>query len=802
MSGIFSITGNSAPTGFYDHTINQSLRFEDGDNAYLNITPSSTGNQKTFTYSCWVKLGNLGTSRTLLAQHTSGSNTFVFRFDASNNLQVENYVSSYQLHLVTDAEFRDVGAWYNVVLRIDTTQSTDTDRARLYVNGTEQTSFSSSTYPSQNTDLKINSTNAHHIGARTSGSFNFDGYLTDINFIDGQSLAPTSFGETKAGIWIPKDTSGLTFGTNGFRLKFQDSSALGDDTSGNGNDFSSNGLAATDVVLDSPTNNFATLNTLDKYLTNVTLSEGNLEIDTSASNVGVKSTYFVNSGKWYYEARVGNSSGTPTYGAATSSWDNTYVGNTGSYGYLTNGYIYVNASAVQSSLATATTGDIIGIALNMDDNEITFYKNNTQIGTTVTGLESELAPAFAGQASSQSQINFGQDSSFAGNETAQGNTDGNGKGDFYYSPPSGFLALCSANLPDPAIDPAQDEEPADYFNTVLYTGNGTSVTDTQAISGVGFSPDFTWIKNRTSGGFHILNDRVRGAGNNLFINSTAIENTGGASTGDLFPSFDSDGFTVKYGYAGGANSGTNQNTDAYVAWNWLAGGTAVTNDVGDIQSQVSVNSNAGFSIVTWTGNGSASDTVGHGLGAKPDLAIYKRRTVSVSDWYAIFDVLDGSFDRLKPNDTSVLANASGYGTMLDTNTISNFSWPSGASMLAYCFRSIDGYSKIGTYSGTGSATGAPFVYTGFRPAWVMLKNTDGTYDWVIFDAKRSTFNLIDDFFVTNGSATEYTASTTVSLDFTSNGFKIREDWAGMNNSGDKIFYIAFAEQPFKYSNAR
>jgi len=796
MSGPFgagALQFFSGGADFYPHTIDQSLRFEDGDNAYLNITPSSTGNQKTFTYSCWVKLGNLGTSRTLLAQHTSGSNTFVFRFDASNNLQVENYVSSYQLHLVTDAEFRDVGAWYNVVLRIDTTQSTDTDRARLYVNGTEQTSFSSSTYPSQNTDLKINSTNAHHIGARTSGSFNFDGYLTDINFIDGQSLAPTSFGETKAGIWIPKDTSGLTFGTNGFRLKFQDSSALGDDTSGNGNDFSSNGLAATDVVLDSPTNNFATLNTLDKYLTNVTLSEGNLEIDTSASNVGVKSTYFVNSGKWYYEARVGNSSGTPTYGAATSSWDNTYVGNTGSYGYLTNGYIYVNASAVQSSLATATTGDIIGIALNMDDNEITFYKNNTQIGTTVTGLESELAPAFAGQASSQSQINFGQDSSFAGNETAQGNTDDNGKGDFYYSPPSGFLALCSANLPDPAIDPAQDEEPTDYFNTVLYAGNGSTG---HAITGVGFQPDWVWIKGQNyNGSSHALNDSVRGATKRLSSDSTGSEST----NAEFLQSFDSDGFTV------GNHAAYNSGSHNYVSWNWLAGGTAASNTDGTITSSVSANTEAGFSIVSYTGNGTAGATVGHGLAHAPEFFITKRR--SQSDPWQTYVASLGATKRLELNATSagITSDASFNDTAPNSSVFTlgsgGYGNASSATYIAYCFHSVEGYSKVGSYTGNGSSDGT-FIYTGFRPAWILFKSSSIAANWILHDTARNTYNASNKHLRPNTSDQENTGANET-IDILSNGFKHRGvSNYNANSSGQTYIYLAFAEQPFKYANAR
>jgi len=520
------------------------------------------------------------------------------------------------------------------------------------------------------------------------------------------------------------------------------------------------------------------------------------------------------SGKWYWEVLISTSSTSDMIGVVDETFDSvnssSYVGYLLSGGkdsvgyYGANGKKYINSTASDYSNVTFTTGDIISVALNLDDDEITFYKNGVSQGAiSYTFSGGNILPAVCDATNTSSAIgtfilNFGQDSSFAGTKTPQGNTDANEIGDFYFSPPSNFLALCSANLPDPTIDPNKGETPDQFFNTVLYTGNGVSQTDTQAISGVGFSPDFTWIKNRTSGAFHILNDRVRGAGKNIFINSDYSENSGGASTGDLFTSFDSDGFTVNYQYAASTNSGANQNTDAYVAWNWLAGGSASTNVDGDIQSSVSANTKAGFSIVTWTANGSAADTVGHGLGAKPDLAIYKRLD-STSDWYAIYDVFDGSFDRLRPNDTSVYANGVGYGTMLDTNTISNFGWGSSQNILAYCFRSIDGYSKVGIYKGNGSADGT-FVYTGFRPAFIIYKETGNTNNWIMLDNKRDPDNTVGGILYPNLANTEATGYTI--LDFCSNGFKHRSTATSGNRSGGDYFYIAFAEQPFKYANAR
>ena len=808
-----STGAGDASTGFYNFNIDQSLRFDDGDNAYLNITPSSTGNQKTFTYSCWVKLGNLDTSRTLLAQHTSGTNTFVFRFDGSNNLQVENYVSSYQLHLVTDAEFRDVGAWYNVVLRIDTTQSTSTDRARLYVNGTEQTSFSSSTYPSQNTDLKINSTNAHHIGARTSGSFNFDGYLTDINFIDGQSLAPTSFGETKAGIWIPKDTSSLTFGTNGFRLKFQDSSALGDDTSGNGNDFSSNGLAATDVVLDSPTNNWATMNPLDGN--GPDMQEGNLKPfgDTAqAVFEGFKGTFPMSSGKWYWEVNAADVNNlmqigiTPTIATAVGSSTNLSYhtdamiynnGGTKAIGTGGNG-ISPSSKTTTSYGASYTDGDIIGVALDLDSSTttLTFYKNNSSQGTAFSSLgesySDEFVPLFTGVESSFGIFNFGQDSSFAGTKTAQGNTDDNGVGDFYYSPPSGYLACCSANLPDPGIDPAQDEEPADHFNTVLYSGN----SGTQNVTGVGFQPDWVWIKPRNTAVNHVVHTSTfANAYNYLIVNRGDIgENTN--ANFDWFKSFDSDGFTVAYSSSNGTNSNNWNGNYNYVSWNWLAGGSASSNSDGDITSSVSANTKAGFSIVTWT---AGTGTVGHGLDKTPEIIIEKKRGAS-GDWLVQYTVQDGTNDYLRLNTTASKSNGAGASptaTVFTPNTGSS-------TVVAYCFHSVDGFSKVGRYTSTNNADG-PYIYLGFRPAWVMVKNasTSGSnYDWAIYDNKRSSINPVSIQVEANQSSAEQTTRG-VPIDFLSNGFKPKNSYAEVNGgSSNTYIYLAFAEQPFKYSNAR
>ena len=743
-----------------------------------------------------------------------------------------------------------------------------------------------------------------------------------------------------ADILVSFDSDGFTLKTSGndingsgdtiLYMAFADgqSASFFRDGSGNGNNFDPNGLQNYDVVPDNSTNNWCTLNPLSSIGTQ---SEGNLKQVTGATGSGVAvGSIGQSSGKWYWEVQVNNSSTADLIGVVDETFDSvnsgSYVGYVLSGGkdsiaYYTNGNKYINSTA-SSYGATFTTGDIIGVALNLDDDEITFYKNGVSQGAiSHTFSGGNIIPAVCDGTNSGSVstfiLNFGQDSSFAGTKTPQGNSDDNGRGNFYFSPPSGYLSLCTQNLPTPTIDPAGGETPDENFNTVLYTGNGVSQTDTQAITGVGFSPDFTWIKNRSAGAYHILNDRVRGAGKNIFSNDQAVENSGGASTGDLFTSFDSDGFTVNYQYAASTNSGANQNTNAYVAWNWLAEGTnpsktytvkvvsdsgnkyrfddfgtsAVTLDLqeggtyvfdqsdssnsghplrfsptsdgthgggteyttgvtvegtpgsagakttivvaasaptlyyycsvhsgmggqantnsthgssnfdGAVQSTVSANTKAGFSIVNWTSNGSATDGVGHGLGAKPDLAIYKNRG-STSDWYAIFDIIDGSFDRLKPNDNSVYANVSGaYGTMLGTSTISNFGWTNGSSLLAYCFRNIEGYCKIGMYTGNGTASDGTFVYTGFRPAWIMVKSISVASDWVIDDTTRSPYNESNATLFTNLANLEYTGGA-YGVDILSNGFKPYNAYNQWNASGEPYFYVAFAEQPFKYANAR
>jgi hypothetical protein len=380
--------------------------------------------------------------------------------------------------------------------------------------------------------------------------------------------------------------------------------------------------------------------------------------------------------------------------------------------------------------------------------------------------------------------NFGQDSSFAGNETAQGNTDGNGIGDFYYSPPSGYLALCTSNLPEPTISPNADTQADDYFNTVLYTGNSS----TQSITGVGFQPDFVWLKARSSSGYdHVLQDSVRGSTKQIYSNSTSAE----VDDTDAVTSFDSSGFTT------GADVTTNNSGVNYASWNWKAGGTAVSNTDGSITSSVSANTDAGFSIVGFTGNGGTNVSVGHGLSEAPQVVIIKDRDAS-NNWFFNHTLVDGTNDGMYLNLTDANGTFSGSVPTSSVFYVDGGRNASGNAQIAYCFHNVEGYSKFGSYTGNGSTDGT-FVYTGFRPAWLMVRDI-GVADWDIQDTTRSPINPSKERIWANLSSAE--TYSTYDIDFLSNGFKLRSTNPDTNSSGDTKIYMCFAENPFKYSLGR
>ena len=785
--------------GFYPYSINQSLRFNDDDSAYLSRTPATAGNRKTWTWSGWVKRGNLGSNQGIFTARDNSANDFFYiAFSSGDSISINDVDSSSDITLLnTEAVFRDPSSWYHIVVVIDTTQASSTERIKLWVNGQRFTSFTGNILPPLNFDGLVNSSSVlHRIGHFQDTSRYLDGYMAEINFIDGQALDPTSFGEFKSGVWVAKRYTG-TYGTNGFYLPFEN--GLGNDESGNGNDWTANNLAATDIVLDSPTNNFGTMNSVAKA-SSITLSEGNLEIrEPGANDVGVYGTHAMQSGKYYFEYKYVGGSPYQRVGIEAVSDYSTSNYNTGVF--INPGGAYDDNSSVLSlngspAATSFSSSSIVMMAVDVDAGKAWFGLDGTWLnsGDPAAGTnwiidipagESVVAAVKIVANTSYIVANFGQEGSFAGNETAQGNTDENGIGDFYYTPPAGFLALCTANLPEPEISPADDESPSDYFNTVLYTGNG----GTQSITGVGFQPDYTWIKRRSDAANHMNQDAVRGSTKHLHSNTADAEVTDNTGV----TSFDTDGFSL------GSNGNVNDNAATYVAWNWKAGGSGVTNTDGSITSTVSASPESGFSIVSFTGTGSI-ETVGHGLDVAPEMVIAKRRD-STGNWAVQHRSAGSGYLLLNSTIAYAGADPSIWNATFPTDSVFTAAggfFVNAGTYIAYCFHSVEGFSKFGSYTGNGSSDG-PFVYTGFRPAFVLIKRSSTSGNWYLYDNRRDDDNAVGLQLFPNLSNAEL--SETI-MDFTSNGFKLRTTASEHNQSGQTYIYACFAENPFKYSLAR
>jgi len=783
---------------FYNTVATQSLRFDDGSSPVLEFTPSSAGNRKTNTFSVWVKRGIIGTNQNILkVAGNSDTTRFDFYFDSNDDLNIAGQSTYFRL---TDAKYRDVGSWYHFVVAFDTTQSSANDRLKIYQNGTQITSFSTNNAFSQNTDYALSNNVNHQIG---KGYGFFDGYMAEINFVDGLQLDPTYFGETKNGVWIAKKYTG-SYGTNGFRLEFKNtsvgsgsSSTIGADTSGNDNHFTSTNIVASDCAMpDSPENNFATLSSISGYT--VTLSEGNLKYTIANPNPATSTISIPTSGKWYWEVYV-SAVGDAIIGVQNrpNVQSNGYSGRkTGYYRQGGSGggsgSIYVEGTGYSGDQASYTNGDVVSVLYNADDMKIAWYKNGSQEGLTFDVTDTDVTPIVwqaSGSGSTSGTFNFGQDSTFAGTISAGGNTDANGIGDFKYTVPSGYLALCSANFPQPTIGPDSATQADDHFNTVLFSGTGSSPL---SVTGVGFQPDWIWMKRRdaATNGHHILYDSIRGGTNAL----RASTNGAPAQFGDMVVTFASDGFSFT------GTDGLNASSDySNLAFNWKAGGSSVTNNDGSIASTVSANTTAGFSIVKATSPSSGTWTVGHGLGATPDFIIQKY-LASNSRWTVWQNSLtSGQYLGLNENN-AVASSGTPFNFTFNSTVIGGNSNYDGTStdVIYYVFKDVEGYSKFDTYTGNGNADGT-FVFTGFRPAWILLKDTDSG-DWLIYDTARNTFNLSGIYIQTNNSDAEGSESN--GIDILSNGFKNRNTFTNLNSSGNTYIYAAFAEAPFKFANAR
>jgi len=768
---------------------NSSITF-DGSGDYLSVASSSDFGfgAGDFTIELWFR--------------RTAADTYPYLFDCRTGGTEGDYPAVYL------ASASSYAPWYHVdgVDRIlsNTTTTTDTwyhfaivrssSTTTMYLDGSSVGTWSDSTNYA---------TCPLRIGNYSNGSFELTGDMDEIRISDSARYTAN----------FTPSTTEFTADSNTKLLIHSDfDGGLGQDISGNDNDFAVTNLVATDQVVDSPTNNFATLNPLgygqhgSNYGT-PSMSEGNLKATSTGASYfdDTQATISPASGKWYYEICLNqlNLDGGTGYvqfniGGGAYIWSY--------YGTPTT----IISGDASTTVSNFSVGDILQFAVDIDNGKAWFGNNGTWYTTSGTpdpaagtGQAYTFTGTFDGRMArvqirdgSGTQIvtcNFGQDSSFTGNKTAQGNQDGNNKGDFYYTPPTGFLALCTDNLPSPEI-----ALPTDHFNTALYTGNQTA----RSITGIGFQPDMLWGKVRSTTGSSFVVDSVRGLGNDdsMGVLDTTDANGEYLDESEQVLSFDSDGFSL------GDNDPqesfkVNRTGQTYATWNWKAGGAAASNTDGDITSSVSANTTAGFSIVSYTSPGTDSDeTVGHGLSQRPDMVIIKNLD-SAYNWDVWTPALSSGYD-LKLNDSAAQASGrwsttiptASLVTLLDTYEVAGTD-----DYIAYCFHSVEGYSKVGSYEGNGSSTDNAFVYTGFRPAFIMQKNADaGSSWWLMYDNKRTPYNQAG---TALGAQANNADTTGFNIDILSNGFKVRDAEPSLGNSNTYI-YLAFAESPFKYSNAR
>ena len=748
--------------------IGNSLRFRGAQ--FLARTPTVTGNQQTWTFSLWLKRGKLGTKQNIFNPRTGGDehNENQFCFLADDRLQIYDSGGNW-MSMKPSQVFRDPSAWFHFVAVSDTGNATQAERIRLFINGERVTAFDTATYPALNRPMGWNRAVLHEIGRYAYGSSDsFDGYMAEFHNIDGTALAPENFGEyNNDGVWVPKEVTDLTYGTNGFYLDFSDPNDIGADRSGNGNSWTATGFELTntsdhhyDWMEDSPTDNFGTFNPLCVPGTNGTALDGNLHVSSTATSSGSTFTGSIpistQGSKWYWEYYVGTwYDGYPILTCWTTAYTGDNIGG-GVCGMSGKGTQYkADGTFLLNELPGYTTGDICMFAYDPSNGNIWMGKNGTWFlsgdpaaGTnptdTATATQQEsLFPAVSLYNGASCVVNYGQRP-------------------FAHTPPEGFEPLSTAELSAVAIT-----NPSRHFQTVL--GTGANILSSAQST---FSNGLWWIKDRANSNQHQLVDSVRGGNEAL--------NCPGLSTASYV-----------------APSGNS------AAWCWNAAGAPVENTDGSITTQVAANTAAGFSIMTFTaGTDATAQTMGHGLDKAPEFVISKSRTDN-SKTFPTYHKDAGLGYLLLNADEPFAAVSTYWGTVTDSTI--GYSSTVGRSnrvgdMVYYCWHSVPGYSSIGSYVGNGDADG-PFVYTGFAPAFLLIGKTSpgAGWNWQLRDRKRPGYNVNNNELRANSSVSELSSSTET-IDFLSNGFKPRSANGATNESGYTYIYMAFAEHPFGGSN--
>jgi len=797
------ITPDSAMLGeSYGIDIPRSLIVDYANGGGYLTKGAGGGSATKWTYSLWSKNckvgngifmgynGNNSSSRETLSMGGSGNISWQLRYGGSQHAYRR---STY----ATESNHMDNGGWFHFVCQWDSNNSTTADRFIIWVNGVRQDLIQYNATQSGSSSGFMTGTN--YIGrAHDTTGYNAEFYLAEMHAVNNAVLAPTHFGFTDplTGAWRPKKSSDIvaatTYGTGGWYLDFSDPSNIGADRSGNGNNWTPNGFSTSDVVFDSPTNNFCVLDNND-FGGNKAIG-GNLQSGTAGTGAWrlQRGTFILGkgSGRWYWEVQQkGSIDGSNGWWAGLVHQN--YVSRTpnpnsnSGYMYGRQGDTrYWNGGNAAGHFPSTANNDIIQFAFDADTGKMWSGKNGTWTGADpgtgtshsfeinyggVDGDGGDLVPAVIMYGSNNYAIcNFGQRP-------------------FTYTPPTGFRSICSKNF---AIQGPTVVQPKKHFDILTYTGDGGS---NRQITGLEFQPDLLWFKLRSETQNHDLYDSVRGGNKRLIPNSTATE----ASYSNLVQSFNHNGFNI------GSVPEANKNGANVVAWCWKAGGTAVTNTDGTLSAQVSANPDAGFSIISYTGNGTSGATIGHGLGRKPRFFVVKSRT-ETRGWNC-YHVSLGNTKYIQWQGSSAPQTQSGWWNNTSPTssviTVGNDGDVNGNSQnyICYAWADIPGYSKFGYFTGNSNGNTQPsgkVVRLGFKPALVILRATDSFSgsNWGMFDFKRLGYNRKVYDLRTNTDSSEGSDNTIISLD--AEGFRITTTSSGFGGSSSyNYIYMAWAENP-------
>ena len=760
----------------FDSTLIPNSIWMDGTSDKVTRTMSDSGDGSEFTLSMWIQANEISRGHAFLCSGDSGAYSSI-RLDSDDKIYFQTKTGSQILN--TTAVWRD-NAWYHFLLSVDTSQSTPADRVDLYINGIAATLTGS--YPPQDHAYQFNTNTLHEVGSSVENGL-WRGSVAQASMIGTKSIqqgdfAVTDFLDTftfgtNGSQYVPKSDADITTlvntgGANSFMLSFDDSSNLGEDESDNSNNFDLTSISSANQSTNTPSKEYVILNQLVPSVG--TLTQGNLIFSGSTKfTIGTLSINNAAGGVWYFEATIAEDSGSSEWAVGFVGLDSNINGS--DITSASDCVLYTDddnkiVDGTESSYGSGfSSGNTIGCELDLADNEVRFYNNSgVSLGTISNTFSSDLISICV--RANGTTLTLAIDSS-----------------DWTHSTPTGAKEISTANFTAPS------NQGIDFFNPVLYTGNGTAIgSGGKAVTGAGFEPGFVWIKNRDATDSHMLFDRVRTTTKYIESDSTDAE----ATDTESLTTFGSDGFTV------GDNVAVNTNTEDYVSWNWGAasGAGSTTSPAGDLASTSIVASAKHFSTVSYTGTGSAT-TVGHGLGGAAEMIIVKNR--DAADAWQVYHsgvASDAETDYLVLNTTAaVVDNADRWNDTAPTASV--FSIGNGAEVntntedyIAYCFRSIAGVCAVGSYTGNGNADG-PLICTGFKPRFILIKISSSTGSWFMYDTVRSSSNEVDDQLLAEATTVETTGSE--EIDILAEGFKIRNTDSGTNTSSATYVYLAMAD---------